>query len=379
MRSNVASALSGSPRVTAIIREGWKSTIARPVGAATTAIVVAAVCVFVLLTTGRAAATEASVMASIDSVGTRLVTVTDTTGHAGIGSGAVADVASLASVDWVFGLGPAFDVRNSDLTGAGSGVSARTVSGRWDLAVELDSGRRLSHTSEAIVGAAARDALRLGDASGSLQGANGDRVGVVGIFSSSGAFANLNEMVLIQAEQESTEPLRYLYVLASPGADIDEVSEAIAAIVPAQRPGDVEVSVSQGALDLRDVVSGKLGAGTRQLMAIVLVAGLLLVTITIVGAVAGRRRDFGRMRALGASRSAVMVLVLISSALSGAAGVVVGMGVGLVVSYATSGALPSAGFACGVAWLALLVTTVGSVPPAIAAAYRDPVRILRVP
>jgi len=44
-----------------------------------------------------------------------------------------------------------------------------------------------------------------------------------------------------------------------------------------------------------------------------------------------------------------------------------------------AGSLPSPGFTFGVVVLTLLTALLAAVPPAVLAAYRDPVRILRVP
>ena len=63
----------------------------------------------------------------------------------------------------------------------------------------------------------------------------------------------------------------------------------------------------------------------------------------------------------------------------GVIGAVVGTGVGLFAVRSMSGSLPAPEFTLGLVVLALLMTVVGSIPPAVAAAFRDPVRILRVP
>lgn len=84
-------------------------------------------------------------------------------------------------------------------------------------------------------------------------------------------------------------------------------------------------------------------------MALVLGVGVAIVTVTMLGAVSSRRRDFGRRRALGASRSSLITLVLIHTAVAAVTG------------------------------LCVLVALLGALIPALAAAYRDPMRILRVP
>ncbi|MFI2753304.1 FtsX-like permease family protein [Cellulomonas sp. P22] len=373
----------GRPRPHLVLRDGLLGALAQPVATLTVALVVASVCLVVLLTTGRSAATEREVVSSLDSVGTRLVTVTDTRGTAGIEPSAVADVAALVGVEWAFGLGPATDTHNADLPVAGVGTPMRALVGDLPPTVELLTGRDATGPGEAVVGSGAFARLRMGDSVGTATDGT-TRVGVVGQVHAEGALAFLDDLVLYRpmvdvATTAQDLPVRYLYVLVEDAAAASGVADAITAVLRAQDPAGVEVSTSDGVLRLREVVAGSLGAGSRQLMAGVLGGGLVLVTTTVLGAVAGRRRDFGRRRALGASRSAIVVLVLVQTGVAASVGAVLGTGAGLVAVDVLTGSLPAPAFTAGVAALALLVALVGSVPPALAAASRDPVRILRVP
>ncbi|MCR6704728.1 MAG: ABC transporter permease [Cellulomonas sp.] len=359
------------------MRDGVLTARAQPVATATAALVVALVTLVTLLTTGRAAATEAEVVASIDAVGTRLVVATDTTGEAGIDPATVAAIAELSSVTWVFGLGPATDVENVAAGHAGP-APLRALVGGLPSDVALAAGRAPATPDEVVVGSSAATALRMPDVAGALSdGAR--RYAAVGLVEGTGPLSFLDDGALRMAAPDEDVPLRYVYVLAASATHAQDVADAVRALVVADAPSAVDVSVSSGALELRDVIAGRLGASSRQTMAGVLGVGLVLVTVTMLGAVAGRRRDFGRRRALGATRSAVVSLVLVQSSCAGLAGAVLGAASGLAVLSATGVAWPTAQFVAGVMVLAALVTLVGSVPPAVAAARADPVRILRVP
>ncbi|MFC4613439.1 FtsX-like permease family protein [Cellulomonas algicola] len=329
----------------------------------------------VLLTTGRSAATEQEVVASIESVGTRLVTVTDTTGNAGIAPSVVGDVERLAGVTWAFGLGPATDARNSDFEQAGAGVAVRALFGSLPADVPVTSGRPAVQPGEALAGVGASDVLRLSDVVGRVSDGQ-TSVGVVGQVDAIGPLSFVDELVLRIPAADEELPVRYVYVLVDDATNAREVATAVTALLP---PGGVEVETSDGAIALRDVVAGRLGSASRQLMAAVLGCGLVLVSVTMLGAVAARRRDFGRRRALGASRSAIVTLVLVQSALAGAIGALVGAGTALGWSLLSGLPLAPWQFVMGLCALAVLVTLVGSAPPALTAASRDPVRILRVP
>ncbi|MEK8227221.1 FtsX-like permease family protein [Oerskovia sp. M15] len=93
----------------------------------------------------------------------------------------------------------------------------------------------------------------------------------------------------------------------------------------------------------------------------------------------GQAPRLRRRRALGATRTAIVVLVLVQTGVAALAGVVLGVGGGLAAVHHLTGNLPDPTFTAGVATLAVLIALAGAVPPALAAAHRDPVRILHVP
>lgn len=371
-------ARTGRGRWASVLLDAVRAAWARPLPTVICALVIAAVCVVTLMTTGRTAATEAQVVDSIDSVGTRMITITDTTGNAGIDPDAADTLADLAGVAWAFGIGPAHEATNPSIGPVtGGAVSARAMLGDLPAGLVIDRGRTPSRAGEAIVGEVARVNLFLTEASGPVQ-VDDQAVAAVGQFQADGPLAGF-ENTVFYLSQERDVPVRYLYVLAEEGVDVTDLALAVESLIPASEPGVIDVEVADSALELREVISGTLGAASRQLMAIVLGTGLVLVTVTMIGAVAARRRDFGRQRALGATRAHVVVSVLMHSGVAGALGTVVGLTVGLVATGMLIGSLPSWRFSIGLAGLTLYVALLGSLPPAISAAFRDPVRILRVP
>lgn len=307
-----AGAWSGRPRARHLVRDGARTALVQRVSSVAGAFVVAIICVVVLATAGRSAATERAILSQVDSVGTRLLTLVDDRGEAGL------------TADGVLAL-------------AGIGAVALPRSGA-------------------------------------------DETSVVGVVHGSGPLANLDELVLARpADDVAPVPVRFVYVTARSVGDVPALTTLVPELVRAENAASLTVEAPSGAIALRDAISGQLGASARQMMALVLGVGLVIVSVSTYGAVAGRRRDFGRRRALGASRSAIVVLVLVQTAVIACAGAVLGVGAGLWATWSAAGALPSVTFVAGVGVLAVLVALVGAVPPALAAALRDPVRILRVP
>ncbi|GBD83622.1 FtsX-like permease family protein [bacterium BMS3Abin02] len=107
--------------------------------------------------------------------------------------------------------------------------------------------------------------------------------------------------------------------------------------------------------------------------------GLVLVGLNIYGSVTTARRDYGRRRALGASRTDIITLVTTQTVTIAITGTLAGSLVGGAIIWRLTGTPPDAGFAVAVAVLAVLAAAIAAIPPAMVAAWRDPVSILRVP
>lgn len=91
-----------------------------------------------------------------------------------------------------------------------------------------------------------------------------------------------------------------------------------------------------------------------------------------------RRDDLGRRRALGMSRNALIAFIVVRTAVAAVGGAALGMIAGSVILGALATA-PPPDFVAAVGLLAVIAALAASVPPALAAAYTDPVRVLRTP
>lgn len=368
----------GAPRPGALIRDAAEGARAQFATTLTLVLVLATVCFSVLVTTGQAAAAEARVVEQIDSIGTRLIAISDDGGQARIDPGAPDLLAGISDVSWVLGLGEAADVTNALLPDAR--VASRAVVGTLPADLVIVRGRT-PRPGEAVAGADAATRLHLGPGLGRVQAADGSRdpVAVVGTFTADGPLAHLNSVVLIATGADQLTSLRYVYVMASDVTTVGRLQKVLLSSTPAEAPDVLTIEAPSGALALRDVIAGQLGASSRRLMALVMGVGAVIIAVTLLSATASRRRDFGRRRALGATRSALVAGLLIQVGLSALPGVLLGTAAGLVTLQATTGSLPEVRFVLGVVGLTLLLTLVAATPVATHAAHRDPLRILRVP
>lgn len=361
-----------------LLSEAWHIARSLPVTTGVTVLIVAAVCGFILSTTGQTIRAEQDVLGRIDEAGTRLVSVIDDQGTGGLTPDAVDRINRLSSVQWVIGLGYAADVKN---TAIGDGGEPAAIRYWWgELPDEVGINGRLPQPGEALIGRDAQTILGFDRPVGSVD--LGDiQFPVVGGFTATDTLATLNTGLLAKSGIEEAEAvrLRSIHVLATTPAQVEPLTTAISGLLGAEDPTSIRFETSQTLADVRAAVAGELGRYSRQLILAALGVGLVLVTLVVYGSVTLRRQDFGRRRALGATRTTITTLIAVQNTLVGVFGAVLGVVVGALIVLRLTGGPPDIRFAAAIVILAALTVVVATIPPAMIAAYRDPVRVLRVP
>ncbi|NKY38690.1 FtsX-like permease family protein [Cellulomonas septica] len=338
--------------------------------------VTAATCLLALATAGRSAATESAVVASIDRAGSRLIVVTSASPEDRPPPDVVRRATALADVDWALAVGPAIDVRNAAVSAAAA-VPARAMYGDPPPDLRLLAGRWPAK-DEVIVSSAVAPQLGLTAAAGSLVATDGKGSwDVVGTFEAEGALTDLDRVVLLGPDRDQS--VGVLYAVASTPQSVAPVSRLLRQMADVRDPTTLSVTTSDELVELSAVVTGQLGVVARQQASGAMAAGLIFTAVTLYASIGARRRDFGRRRALGASRSALVLLVIGQAMWPALVGVALGTAAGLAAVARITGGQPPVPFTAAVSVLAVISAVVASVPAALAAAMRDPVQILRVP
>lgn len=360
-----------------LVTEAGRLALALPVATGVTILIVAAVCAFILATTGQTVRAEQEVLGQMDEAGTRLITVIDDQGTAGLTPSAVNRLERLTSAEWVIGLSYATDARNSAIDG-GQPAAVRHWWGELPEEVEING--RPPQPGEGLIGADAQVILGFDQPVGSVD-LGDEQLSVVGGFTSSNALPSLTSGVLARpgAEQTQTARLRSIHLLATTSAQVEPLTRAISGLLGATDPMSVRFETSQALADVRTAVAGELGRFSHQLILAALGVGLLLVALVVYGSVTTRRQDFGRRRALGATRSTIIALIAVQNTLVGICGAALGTLAGCLIVWRLTGGYPGPQFAAAIAILAVLTVGVAAVPPAVIAAFRQPVLVLRVP
>jgi putative ABC transport system permease protein len=341
-------------------------------------LIVASVCAVILSTTGQTVRAEQDVLARIDEAGTRTITAVDDQGTANIPVSAVDRVAGLSGVEWVVGFGFAIDGRNSQLGRGGTPVATRVVWGEIPDVVAVNG--RMPEPGDALVGPEAQTSLGLTVPVGGID-LDDDQAAVVGGFLAADPLGFLNTTILLAPDPSTAgqATLRSVHILAASPEAVATLTPAVAAVLGARDPTGVRFETSEILAQLRAAVAGELGRFGRNLVLATLAVSLILTALVVYGSVTLRRQDFGRRRALGAGRTTITGLVAVQYAVVALIGAAVGSAAGTFLVYRLTGGYPNLEFTVAIATLAVLATIAAAIPPALVAAYRDPVRVLRVP
>ena len=114
-------------------------------------------------------------------------------------------------------------------------------------------------------------------------------------------------------------------------------------------------------------------------MLLILLVSAALVAVNLFALVTMRRKDFGRRRALGASRGLIVALLLAQVLLLAVLGSVLGLGIAYIALNLSGEPQAGVEFAMAVAIAGILAAALAALPPALVAARRDPLHELRVP
>lgn len=371
-----------SSRSARLLREGIATARAYRASSVTIALVAAVMCLLVFGTAGRSAASADRILHRIDQAGARVVTITAQQGFAGLDLDSVSRLTAIDGIAGAVGLGSPHDVHNAAVPG-GENVTARAVYGDLDDRITLLGGR-LPAPGEAIVSPDVAARLGMVDPVGAVTDGT-LTAAVVGTFEEDTPPTGLSDYVLVGGWTDARgEPLdsapaiSLALVVVDRATDVPALTPVIRAATGVDDPAAIAIRTSPDLVEIQDVVSGDFGELSRQLGIAAVAAGLVVVGLTMVLSVTTRRRDIGRRRALGASRSAVLILVTVQAVVPAAIGAVIGTlgGVAVVVSLADNP--PTTPMLFAVPLLAVIAAAVGSLPAAGIAALRDPVSVLRV-
>ena len=244
----------------------------------------------------------------------------------------------------------------------------------------MAEGRPIPGRGEAVIDvrAAARLGVEIGDPVRIL----GERFRVSGLAEGTSNLVNSIAFVSFDdfaAARDSDDVVSYVLVRVSAGSDPDEVADAIQAAVP----GTTALATPGFAAEERRLVMDMSADVIATMNVIGFVVGLIVVALTVYVATLARRREYGVLKALGASNRFLYRVVLGQAVLS----VAVGLLAGLVVTAVLAAVIPRTGLdlelAIGaasvakVSLLAALIALAAALLPICQIAGLDPASVFR--
>jgi putative ABC transport system permease protein len=349
---------------------------------------------------GISESSRADLLATLDRLGTNLLTVS--AGHSVFGeSSSLPEVATgmigrIAPVENVSGVEAVqASVRRSDLIPAeetgGISVLAADRSLVATLRGRLVSGRGLDAATEdyptVVLGAVAARRLGIESVANSpLVYLGGRWFSVIGILETLPLSPEIDRAALIGLPIArdlfgATGSPTTIYVRAADAA-IDDVRAVLAATANPAKPEEVTVSRPSEVIAARAAAASSFTALFLGLGAVALLVGGLGIANVMLMAALERRSEIGLRRALGATRGHIVGQFLTEALLLAGTGGVLGVALGSAVSigYANSQgwlvSLPIVGIVGGVG-MAVIIGAVAGIYPAVRAARTPPTDALR--
>ncbi len=360
-------------RAAVVCAEAARATRSQRVASLITVLVFAAMVSGVVLTNGKAVGSQREAIASLESVGARTISVRAQP-SAGLDVSILARISALQGVEWAGAFGPVTDVHNG-LLPDGVRVGERSLWTRDPARVGLPEHPRTG----LLVSRRAMAALGLTSVAGYTVADSGLQFPVTGVMPESALLDGLEPIALVHQGPGHREPVASLMIVTTDSALITPLTETLATMLPTRDPELIRITSDPSVVELQDQIGRQFESlGIGLVLSVLTVSGLL-VSALLSGLVLLRRKDFGRRRALGASRAWIMGFVSAQTILSCLAGALLGSACSAGALVAGGDPVPSFDYFIAVISLALVVAAISAAVPAALAATRDPIRELRVP
>jgi putative ABC transport system permease protein len=355
-----------------------------------TVLLVAVMVLGIIFTQGRSVGTQRDVIESLDNAGTRSVKIT-IEANSGIDASLLNTLAAVKGVAWISGVGFPTDVTNG-MVPQGNVIGLRTLYlplSELKAAGVGDPERDLSVTGArqngVFVSKKAMELLGLKMPAGYVRDRQGLEHGIVGEIKPAKQLSSLEPLLVScvrlgkRHDKSIKEPLSNINVELDRSSQVDEFTTLFRSLISTEDAQKVRIETSQALAELRDIIDGKLFSSGKFIVAGILLLSSVLIAGLLTASILMRRREYGRQRALGATRGLVLALVLCEVAIESTLGGLLGAVIAYVVLAFAQTSQPSFAFYAATVFCSVLAAGCGALLPGVLASRRDPVQELRVP
>ncbi|MBN9107019.1 MAG: ABC transporter permease [Propionibacteriaceae bacterium] len=358
-----------------LFREAWATAVAARGFSWFFGLIVLAAVVVVELLAGQAEAQRQEVAAVFSRAEYRTAEVIDGQGLGVIPWDTVQRARQISAVTSAWAASAAFEVHGTAIPERGV-VSARQFTGDWkDLPISLTTGRFPAGPNEALVDEATAATLGVDPSGGAVMSPDGREWALVGTFVP--LHGRAPSMVIVPATADTQ--VRSISFTVSRLSQLDSTASLVVSLTDATSPAVLTVDRSMDARRLDSAVSGTVAEFGLTIVVTTMATSAVVLTLLSAMMVHTRRQEFGRRRALGATRSDVLALVLLHGTIIVAIAGLLGLTVGAAVNWLQFGVMPSPALLGATLSTAVCGSAIAQIPAALIAGYRDPVRILRTP
>lgn len=358
--------------------EAARSVVSAWIPSLLVGLVTGMICFAALGTVGRTAAAADEMTRRLEDAGARVLTVTDTDNDEVINVRTVQAIRGLSEVSAASAVTMPTDATNGVIGPGGTRVPL------W-IALDETSVRqcgqiidgRPPRSGEAVVSHTARRALGFDSSAGWVVTTAGRSYPVVGTMRANALCHDLSTGVLVLGTDSQKVGAELRVQLARVDASGVGVRDVMAVLAP-RHPEKLAVDSPTALAVTAQQLQSDLARGGRSQLLLILAIGGAVVAAVVLADVILHRRDLGRRRTLGITRADLVSLVCLRVAMTAFCGALTGSLAGYLMSVVSHHVVPWT-FTAAVLFLALVAAVVSAVAPAVFAATRDPVRVMRTP
>lgn len=360
-------------------KESIAGARSQPVTSALLVLIAIISCALIQLTTGRTAGVEVSLLRSFDEASSRMIVV-----RAEPDSGLTMDILQplqqIQELESVMIFGPAWDARNHALGPSSMAVAVRNFPA--ELCPENITCVRADQISSGLLATGqAMELLGVSPGIGNLAAVDGNIYGVSEQLYLPEHLKILEPAILqpIPSTALATQPVTTVILLAREPEQLSALSAHLIELIDVPDKSKIGLETGKSQAELRASISSQVSSyGHGLLVALLLGTGATIGAIAL-GVVLLRRREFGRRRSLGATRTWLVTFVTTQVLVLVGAGALIGTATGLIILKVEGAPLPTPSFVVAVLVLSIGASAIFALVPAMYAASRDPVAELRVP